>query len=228
MALDAKGNLYVCEHVTSRVVVETPQGRSQVVASRYLGKELNSPNDIIVASDGSVIFTDPDWGRTIPSVGLERPRELDITGVYRSRGPGSELQLLADDFVGPNGLCFSPDEKLLYINDTIRGHIRVFEVRDGYRLGGGRVFAEDIRVPVKGAGVVDGMKVDLRGNVYVTGPGGVWVLDPDGRLMGVIEVPEVVANLTWGGRDSNDLYLTASSSLYRVHTKVSGSALAYP
>lgn len=231
MTRDAAGNLYVCEHVTSRVVMEAPDGSTKVVASHYQGKELNSPNDVIVASDGSIIFTDPEWGRTIGAVGLERPRELPITGIYRSKGPGSELQLLVGDFVGPNGLCLSPDEKRLYVNDTMKAHVRVFDVGKDFKLTNDRVFADKIGTPMgdagSEAGVVDGMKVDSEGNVYVTGPHGVWVYDPNGRQLGLIEVPEVVANLNWGGSGWNELYLTASGSLYRIVLKASGNRLAY-
>src|SRR5438876_257656 len=135
MTIDNDGNLIVCEHVTSSVARET-------LATHYRGKELNSPNDVIVANDGSIIFTDPTYGR-MPGFGLEREQDLDFQGVYRIGPDGGEPELLVDDFVEPNGLCFSPDESLLYVNDTVPAHIRVFDVAADGSLANGRVFAAD-------------------------------------------------------------------------------------
>src|SRR5207245_62692 len=143
MTLDNDGNLIVCEHVTSSVVRERPDGTRETLATHWRGKELNSPNDVIVARDGSIIFTDPTYGR-MPGFGLERQQDLDFQGVYRIPAGGGELELLVDDFDQPNGLCFSPDESLLYINDTDRAHIRVFDVGAGGSLSNGHVFAEGI------------------------------------------------------------------------------------
>jgi gluconolactonase len=227
MTLDDGGALVVCEHSTSTVVRETPDGRRETIASHWDGKELNSPNDVIVARDGSVLFSDPTYGR-MPGFGVERELELDIRGVYRVSPRDGSLDLLVDDFEQPNGLCFSPDESLLYVNDTARAHIRVFAVCGDGSLGPGRVFAEGISADTTCSDQrVDGMKVDERGNVYVTGPGGVWVLSPDGVRLGVIEVPEVVANLNWGDGDWRTLYLTASTSIYRVRMQVAGNRLGY-
>jgi gluconolactonase len=227
MTRDSLGGLLVCEHVTSRVVREAPDGSSEVVASHYRGKELNSPNDVIVASDDSVLFTDPDYGRTYPPVGLERPVELDFRGVYRVAVEGGEPQLLMDDFGEPNGLCFSPDESLLYVNDTSRAHIRVFDVGSNYQLSNGRVFAGGIGESVPGSGLVDGMKADERGNVYVTGPRGIWIFDPSGRKLGEIEVPDETTNLNWGDEDWRTLYITAHNSIYRMRMNVAGNRLTY-
>src|SRR6266576_5098247 len=176
MTRDNDGNLIVCEHVTSAVVRESPDGGRETLATHWGDKELNSPNDVIVAGDGSIIFTDPTYGR-MPGFGIERDQELDFQGVYRLPAGGGELGLLVDDFVQPNGLCFSTDESLLYVNDTDRAHIRVFDVGADHRLSNGRVFAEGIGDGDLAKGVVDGMKLDERGNVYVSGPGGVWVFD---------------------------------------------------
>ncbi len=227
MTLDNDGNLIVCEHVTSSVVREQPGGTRETLATHWQGKELNSPNDVIVASDGSILFTDPTYGR-MPGFGLEREQDLDFQGVYRLPAGGGDLELLVDDFVQPNGLCFSPDESLLYINDTTRAHIRVFDVGPGHTLSNGRVFAENIGDgDLAKGGLVDGMKLDEHGNVYVTGPAGVWVFDTAGEHLGTIEVPESVGNINWGDDDWRALYIPATTSVYRVRLKVAGNKLGY-
>jgi gluconolactonase len=226
MTRDNEGNLVVCEHVTSSVVREYPDGSRETIASHYDGKELNSPNDVIVASDGSVLFSDPTYGR-MPIFGVEREQELDFQGVYRlARGRG-DPELLVGDFGQPNGLCFSTDESLLYVNDTPRAHIRVFDVGPDHALSNGRVFAEGIGDGDIAKGVVDGMKLDERGNIYVSGPQGVWVFDPDGEHLGTIDVPENVGNLNWGGDGWSTLFIAASTSIYRVQMKVGGNRLGY-
>jgi gluconolactonase len=227
MTLDNDGNLLVCEHVTSSLVREKPDGTRETLATHWQGKELNSPNDVIVASDGSILFTDPTYGR-MPGFGLEREQDLDIQGVYRLPAGGGEIELLVDDFVQPNGLCFSPDESLLYINDTTRAHIRVFDVGPNHALSNSRVFAENIGTGDLATGeLVDGMKIDEQGNVYVTGPKGVWVFGTDGEHLGTIEVPENVGNINWGDDDWRSLYIPASASVYRVRMKVAGNKLGY-
>ncbi len=220
MTYDADLNLIVCEHATSSLVRERPDGRRDVLASHFERQELNSPNDVCVRSDGSIYFSDPWYGR-MPVYGVERPRQLGFQGVYRVPPGGGAPQLLVDRFLfdQPNGLCFSPDEKLLYVNDTVQTLIRVFDVaRDG-SLSNGRIFASGIRSSLE-PGVPDGMKCDQRGNVWVTAPGGVWVYAPSGDLLGKLRVPELVANLAWGGPDFRTLFLTATHSVYRVTTKV--------
>jgi gluconolactonase len=227
MTLDNDGNLLVCEHVTSSVVREKPDGTRETLATHWKDKELNSPNDVIVASDGSIIFTDPTYGR-MPGFGIEREQDLDFQGVYRLPAGGGDLELLVDDFKQPNGLCFSPDESLLYINDTTRAHIRVFDVGANHALSNGRVFAENIGDgDLAKGGLVDGMKLDEQGNVYVTGPDGVWVFGTDGEHLGTIEVPESVGNINWGDDDWRSLYIPASTSVYRVRMKVAGNRLGY-
>ncbi len=227
MTLDNEGNLIVCEHVTSSVVRERPDGESETLATHYQGKELNSPNDVIVASDGSIIFTDPTYGR-MPGFGLERDQELDFQGVYRIPAGGGDLQLLVDDFAQPNGLCFTADESQLYVNDTDRAHIRVFDVGADHQLSNGRVFAENIGTADLAKGdLVDGMKLDEQGNVYVTGPEGVLVFSPGGEHLGTIKIPEPVGNLNWGDDDWQSLYIPASTSVYRVRMNVAGNRLGY-
>jgi gluconolactonase len=199
----------------------TGSGR-EVLASHYGGKELNSPNDIVVHSSGAIYFSDPTYGR-MPGFGVEREQDLDFQGVYCIPPGGGELTLLVDDFVQPNGLCFSPDESLLYINDTDRAHIRVFDVGGDGTISNGRVFADGIGTGDLATGeLVDGMKCDERGNVWVTGPKGVWVFSPSGEHLGVIEIPENVGNIHWGGPDWSWLFVPACTSVYRVKTKVSG------
>ena len=227
MTLDNDGSLIVCEHVTSSVVRERPDGTRETIATHWGEHELNSPNDVIVASDGSIIFTDPTYGR-MPGFGLERPQDLDFQGVYRLPGDGGDMQLLVDDFAQPNGLCFTPDESQLYINDTVHAHIRVFDVGQDHALSNGRVFAEGIGTGDLASGkLVDGMKLDERGNVYVTGPGGVWVFAADGEHLGVIDVPENTGNMNWGDSDWQSLFIPASTSVYRVRMKVGGNKLGY-
>ena len=227
MTLDNDDNLIVCEHVTSSVVRESPDGDRETLATHWGDKELNSPNDVIVARDGSIIFTDPTYGR-MPGFGLEREQDLDFQGVYRIPAGGGDLRLLVDDFAQPNGLCFTADESLLYINDTDRAHIRVFDVGADHQLSNGRVFAENIGTADLAKGdLVDGMKLDERGNVYVTGPEGVLVFSPAGEHLGTINVPEPVGNLNWGDDDWKSLYIPASTSVYRVRMNVAGNRLGY-
>lgn len=222
LTYDADHNLIVCEHATSSLVLIRPDGTREVLASHFEGRELNSPNDVCVRSDGSIYFTDPWYGR-MPVFGVERPRELGFQGVYRvAKGArGLEPTLLVDRYMFsmPNGLCFSPDESLLYVNDTEQANIRVFDISaDGF-LSGGRVFASGIKDSLK-PGVPDGMKCDQYGNVWVTAPGGLWVYAPDGGLLGKVSVPELAANLHWGGEDWRTLFVCASTSLYAIPTKV--------
>lgn len=226
MTLDANLNLIVCEHSTSLLVRETTKGERQVVASHYKGKELNSPNDVIVKSDGAIYFSDPTYGR-MPVFGEERKQDLDFQGVYRVDPKTGNLDCLVDDFGQPNGLCFSPDERLLYVNDTANAHIRVFEMKSDGRLGKGRLFAEGIGSGTFEGGLVDGMKCDRGGNVYVTGPRGIWVFAPDGEHLGVIAMPEHSGNLNWGGDSWDELYCTCSTSVYRVKLKASGNRVSY-
>ena len=218
---DRAGRMLSCEHATSRVTRTEPDGTISILATHYQGRELNSPNDIVVKSDGRIYFTDPTYGRTA-SFGIERAPELNFRGVYRMEEDGSRLMLLADDFAQPNGLCFSRDEKQLFVNDTERGHIRVFAVGSDGLVSGGQVWAG---VKGKGQGAPDGMKVDRDGNLYCCGPGGLHVFGPDVTCLGVIETPEPVANFTWGGDDMRTIFLTASTSLYRTRSNTPGVPL---
>ena len=219
MTYDANLALVVCEHATSSLVRER-DGRREILASHFEGKELNSPNDVCVRSDGAIYFSDPWYGR-MPVYGVERPRELGFQGVYRVPPGGGEPQLLVDRhlFEQPNGLCFSPDERQLYVNDTVRALIRVFDVRADGALGPERIFASGIRSELE-PGVPDGMKCDSAGNVWVTAPGGIWVYSRSGAHLGKVRVPELVANLHWGKSDWRTLFMCATHSLYAVRTKI--------
>jgi gluconolactonase len=215
-ALDRYGRLLTCEHATSRVTRTNAGGAIEVLASHYDGKELNSPNDIVVTSGGAIYFTDPTSGRTA-RYGVERPQQLSFQGVYRIDPDRAALTLLVDDFDKPNGLCFSADESRLFINDTDRAHIRVFQVAPDGTLSGGQVWAELVGT---GEGVADGMKIDRDGNLYSCGPGGIHVFAGDATCLGVIGLPEKVANFAWGGGDGRTLFVAASTSLYALAMQV--------
>ena len=219
---DLEGRLISCEHATSRVVREEANGTLSVLATHYEGKELNSPNDVIVKSDGAIYFTDPTYGR-MDVFGLLREQDLDFQGVYRIDPNSGDLSLLANDFQQPNGLTFSLDEQQLFVNDTDAGHIRVFDVAEDGSISGGVVWA----VPEgAGDGGCDGMKIDSEGNLYCTGPGGLHVYASDATCLGVIEVPEVAANFTWGDDDLQAVYITASTSLYRTRVNIPGRRIS--
>ena len=224
MTLDADGRLIVCEHSTSCLVRMDPDGSGssrEVLASHYEGQELNSPNDVCVKSDGSIWFSDPWYGR-MPVFGLERERELGWQGVFRVAPGGGDPQLVVeqDEYEQPNGLCFSPDESLLYINDTPKAWIKVYDVGSDGSLSNGRMFFEGVGTGDIEKGIPDGMKCDEEGNIWVTGPGGVWVISSGGEHLGTINIPENTGNLTWGGPDWNWLFIPSSTSLYRVKTKI--------
>lgn len=216
---DDQWRLLTCEHETSRLTRTELDGSITVLADRYSGRELNSPNDVVVAKNGSIYFSDPTFGRA-EFYGVPREAAQECRGVYRLDPGGQEPVLLLDDFDQPNGLCFSPDERLFYVDDTARGHIRVFTVGSDGSLSGGDIFAapsgpED--------GLPDGLKTDVEGRVYCTGPGGIHVFSTEGKCLGVIRVPEVAANFTWGGADRTQMFITASTSLYRIATQVRGN-----
>ncbi|MDE0307335.1 MAG: isochorismatase family protein [Albidovulum sp.] len=222
MTYDAGLNLLVCEHSTSSVARFRPDGHREVLCSRFDGKELNSPNDICVKSDGSVYFTDPTYGR-MPHFGIERPSQLGFQGVYMllpGHVAGTEPRLVSDRymFTQPNGLCFSPCERFMWVNDSDQCNIRKFDVAPDGKLVNSRIFASGIKdsaVP----GMPDGMKADSNGNVWVTAPGGIWVYSFEGELLGKISTPEPAANLHWGGENWNRLFICAHTSLYTVLTK---------
>jgi gluconolactonase len=210
---DREGRLLVCEHAGRRVSRIEKDGSTTVIASRYDGRRLNSPNDIVVKSDGAIYFTDPPYGLG-PVFGVDEVPELDFAGIYRVNG---DAITLAADNCTPNGLAFSPDEKQLYVADTERNLLLVYDVDAAGGLSTGRLFAR-----IAGAPAPDGLKVDRNGNLFVSGAEGVWVLDPNGAHLGIIPVPELPANLAWGDADWSTLYVTARSSVYRIRTRTAG------
>ncbi len=219
LTIDREGRLLACEHRTRRVTRTDPQGNVEVLATHYRGKRLNSPNDLIVASDGTVIFTDPHYGLE-EGLGGPGQQEQPHRGVYRLV-PGQEPVLLADTFDAPNGLALSPDERILYVDDSIHQHIRAFRVREGWTLSGGEVLVE-LKAQDGQTGNPDGMKLDADGHIFSTGPDGIWVVHPDGAVLAHIPMPEVTANLNWGDDDARTLYLTASTGLYKLRTLTHG------
>ena len=228
LTLDGQGRVLAAEHYGRRVTRIADDGTRTVLAERFQGKRLNSPNDIVVKSDGSIYFTDPPYGVRPATPGMVRPagwwtqpiegKEQSCHGVYRIT-PDGTLHLLVDDFALPNGLAFSPDESKLYIDDSAHKHIRVFDVKSDGTLSGSRVLLD---MASDDPGVPDGLKVDVQGNVFCTGPGGIWVCRADGAFLGRIVLPELPANLGWG-EDGSVLFATARTSLYRLPTKTRGA-----
>ena len=216
---DRQGRLVACEHGSRRVTREELDGSITVVANSYHGRRLNRPNDVVVKSDGAIYFTDPN------SRGIS---ELDFAGVYRVSPDLGEINLLVRDFIAPNGLAFSPDEKILYINDTRRRHIRAFNVDMTWGTGMLDLNSDRVFCDLSGArkGVPDGMKVDIEGNVYCTGPGGIWIINSAGVHLGTILIGDRSAtNLGFGGDDWTTLFITTYTELGRVQMKIPGIAV---
>lgn len=211
---DRQHRLIDCASVLRAIIAVTPEGRYTVLADRYEGKKLNSPNDVVIGPDGAIYFTDP----TLDLVKGEQ-QELPFQGVYRLDDMGS-VRLLTKDLTQPNGLAFSPDGKHFYVDDSEQRNIRVYDVAPDGSLSHGRVFGEEPGGPHEG--VPDGIKVNRDGNLFVTGPKGIWVWDEQGHHLGTIEMPEQPANLTWGDRDYKTLYITATTSVYRLRTTTRG------
>jgi gluconolactonase len=210
---DRQGRLIACEHLARRVTRWEHDGSLTVVANNYQSRRLNRPNDVVVKYDGSIYFTDPGLGRI--------ESELDFCGVYRVSADLGSIHVLVWDFVVPNGLAFSPDERILYVNDSRRGHIRAFDVEESglLAMATDRVFAtlQDERI-----GVPDGMKVDVEGNVYCTGPGGIWIFDRDGTHLGTVATGAQTTNVAWGDDDWKTLYFTTWRTLGRIRMNIPG------
>ncbi len=230
LTLDRQGQVLAAEHGGRGVARIADTGARTVLADRFQGKALNSPNDIVVKSDGAIYFTDPPYAVRGATPGAARPegwwaaaipgKEQPCNGVYRFAADGT-LDLLVEDMALPNGLAFSPNESLLYIDDSARKHIRAFDVRPDGSLTNGHILLD---MASGDPGVPDGMKVDVQGNVFCTGPGGVWVCRADGTLLGRIILPELPANLAWG-EDGSVLFFTARTSVYRMQTRTRGAIL---
>ena len=219
-AYDQRWRIITCEHATSRLTrTDLSKGRDpEVLAAHFQGQQLNSPNDVVVKRDGAIYFTDPTSGRS-PGFGVPREPELPFSGVFRLEPETKKLTLLVDDFDKPNGLCFSSNEQLLYINDTVRQHIRVFDVTEDGLLANGRLFAQ---MEGGAPGVADGMKVDSAGHLFSCGPGGIHIFTPDSRCLGIVPIPEMATNFVFGDDDLRTLYITATTSIYRLRVLVPG------
>ena len=214
LTYDKEGRLLICEHGNRRLSRIEKGSSYMVLADRFSGKRFNSPNDIVVRSDGTIYFTDPPYGIQ------PEQQELPFQGVYRLDPVSRKLTLLVDDFERPNGLAFSPDETVLYIADSsARRHVRAFEVKDDGTLDNSRVFAE---IRSKLPGNPDGMKVDVDGHLYVSAAGGIWVFSENGEHVGTIETPETPANCAFGDEDWKSLYIAARTSVYRIRLGVPG------
>jgi len=211
---DAQHRLIDCASVLRAIIRISADGKYTVLADRFEGKKFNSPNDVVLGPDGALYFTDP----TLDLVAGEK-QELEFQGVFRLDASG-RVTLLTKDLSQPNGLAFSPDRKKFYVDDSKQRNIRVYDFQPDGTIGGGRIFGEE--PGGKGEGVPDGIKVDRDGNLYVTGPGGVWVWNPQGQHLGTILMPEQPANLAWGDADLRTLYITATTSVYRLKTHAQG------
>jgi len=222
--VDRQGRLVTCEHGNRRVTRTEHDGSITVLASHYQGKRLNSPNDAVVKSDGSIWFTDPAYGIDSDYEGHKAESEIGHCHVYCIDPQTGDIRIVADDFVRPNGIAFSPDEKRLYVVDTGATHVkdgprhmRVFDVDDKGSLSGGEVFATCTQ------GLFDGFRLDTEGRIWTSAGDGVHCYDPDGTLIGKILVPEAVANVVFGGPKRNRLYICATTSLYSIMLPVNGA-----
>ena len=217
---DLKGRLLACEHSARRVTRQDSDGEITVIANRYRGSRLNRPNDVIVKSDGNIYFTDPG----APAPGLD----LDYSGVYMVSPDLDQITLLVGDFVTPNGIAFSPDESVLYVNDTRRQHIRAFDVQPN---GTPALASDRVLCDLSGdrPGVPDGMKVDVEGNIYCGGSGGVWVIDPDGNHLGtVVHGRDATTNVAFGGEDWKTLFFTTWNTVGSVQLNIAGIPVPTP
>ncbi len=232
MTLDPKGRVTVAGHGARnvwRLESVSPNAQVTVLADSYEGKKLNSPNDVVYKSDGSLYFTDPPYG--LETQGDNDPKkELKVNGVYRIAGavaqtPGSQpardkIQLVIKDLGRPNGIAFSPDEKYLYVSDSGKSAWYRYRVQPDGSVADGALFLDT--TGAKGNGGPDGIRVDKAGNIYGSGPGGVWIISPEGKHIGTIHIPERVSNVAWGDEDGKSLYITASTSVYHIRLKATG------
>jgi len=214
LTFDPDGLLAICQHGNRRVIRVNPHGDISVLADRYDGRRLNSPNDLVYRSDGTLFFTDPPFG--LPGVFDDPDKELPFSGVFQARD--GEVTLVTDELTGPNGLAFSPDESLLYVGnwDPERKVVMQYDLESGE----GSVLFDMTDAP--GEDAIDGLKVDEAGNLYVCGPGGIWIITPDGRHLGTLRLPEAPHNLAWGDDDACTLYITAETSVYRLRLGIPG------
>jgi gluconolactonase len=211
LAFSPDGLLTICQHGNRRVLRVNPHGDTTVLADRFDGRRLNSPNDLVYASDGTLYFTDPPFG--LPSDADDPARELPFSGVFRVRD--GAVSLVTDELAGPNGIALSPDERYLYVGNWDPDHKVVMR----YDLASGAAEVLHDMTAAPGDDAIDGIKVDAAGNLFVCGPGGIWVLSPDGEKLGVLGLPEAPHNLAWGDADGGSLYITALTSVYRLRLR---------
>ncbi|MCE7966522.1 MAG: SMP-30/gluconolactonase/LRE family protein [Nitrospira sp. NTP2] len=218
LTLDKQGRLTINQHGNRRVIRVEPRGNITVLADRYEGKRLNSPNDLVYQSDGTLYFTDPPFG--LPKVFDDPGKELSFSGVYCVKD--GHVKLVSTDLDAPNGIALSPDEKTLYVNNwnDKRKVILRYDVKAGCTLSNGMLFFDMTNAP--GDDALDGLKVDQQGNVYSTGPGGLWIISPEGKHLGLIKGPEDAHNMTWGDDDGKTLYITALTGIYRIRMNIAG------
>jgi gluconolactonase len=218
LTLDPQGRLTINEHGNHRVVRVEKDGHLTILADKYKGKRLNSPNDLVYRSDGTLFFTDPPFG--LPQFYDDPRKELPYSGVFALHN--GQLKLASTDLKGPNGLAFSPDEKYLYVGnwDPEKKVVMRYEVSSDGTLSNGKVFFDMTQAP--GEDAIDGIKVDQQGNLYVSGPGGLWVISAQGKHLGTILAPKHPHNMAWGGKDGKTLYMTAQGTLYRMPLNVPG------
>jgi gluconolactonase len=218
LTLDPQGRLTINEHGNRRVTRVEKDGRLTVLAEKYQAKRLNSPNDVVYRSDGTLFFTDPPFG--LPKFYDDLRKDLPYSGVFALYK--AQLKLVSTDLKGPNGIAFSPDEKYLYIGnwDPEKKIVMRYEVNPDATLSNGKIFFDMTSAP--GEDAIDGIKVDQQGNLYVSGPGGLWVLSPAGKHLGTIKAPKHPHNMAWGGEDGKNLYLTAQRALYRMALNIPG------
>lgn len=213
LSLDLQGNVLLCQHGNRQVARRNADGSETAMADSYDGKKLNSPNDLAVKKDGSIYFTDPPYGIN------SNQEELHYYGIYR-RSPAGEVILLDKTLSRPNGICFSPDESKLYVNDSQALKIYVWDVQPDLTISNKQLFFS-----MTGSGAADGMKTDSEGRLYSSGPGGVWIFSPDKKVIDKIAVPETVTNLNWGDADYQALYITAGASVYSIRLNAVGAAV---
>jgi gluconolactonase len=222
LTFDSDGRLTICQHGNRRVIRVEPHGNVTVLADRFDGHRLNSPNDLVYSSDGTLFFTDPPFG--LPSVFDDPDKELPFSGVFAVR-PDGDIALVTDELEGPNGIAFSPDERYLYVGNwpihpSERKVVMRYELGDSDEVVGSSVLFDMTDAP--GEDAIDGLKVDAEGNVYACGPGGIWVISPDGGHLGTLTLPEAPHNLAWGDADGRTLYVAALTSIYRIRLRIPG------
>lgn len=221
LTLDPQGRVVAAEHGNRRISRIEKDGKITVLADRYEGKRLNSPNDLVSKRNGDVYFTDPPGlYRGYPAAADKPSQELDFNGVFRVTAAG-KVELVTKDMTFPNGIAFSPDEKKLYVaNSNPEKYWMVFDVQANGAVANGRKFYDAAKEP--GDGAPDGLKVDKAGNLYMTGPGGLWIASPEGKHLGTIQTPEIASNCAWGDADGKSLFITARTGLYRIKLNIAG------